>query len=414
MHVHAYGLTLLSLLLGCVRASRVRLADHKDSDEDLFIPGVVQPGSVTHQPVDDPRPPSTGRFALPVPPGSMGMSGNMSWVPNGQVAQELGTAFTDAFGEAAASLTLEACGAWLSATSPTTGLIFLIVFINEQMRERAVEMQREECVALLDGFRAEPGDFSAVDRDFLTAVKKGSSIDAWTPQPSDWVAFVARGESIKAVFSGDKTGLISKSEATEREPVKGAVSWGFSMLLHRLKLQGIEKATIANGSPLVGTDKDLLYFDLFKAKAELQALQDVQEAGSIDAWIEDVENQKAELAMGLEGPILENVYSNIRLPVEERQAQISKLNRELQIVANLDEFEIEAEIERLERAIKSLSKKIKGLPTQGARVYHPTMKPKNPYTYESVRVVKQGVIDHHAFDLTSESYGSEYGQAEPY
>jgi len=42
MHVHAYDIILLLFLLPCVSAARVRLASDKDSNEEIFVPGVLQ------------------------------------------------------------------------------------------------------------------------------------------------------------------------------------------------------------------------------------------------------------------------------------------------------------------------------------------------------------------------------------
>jgi len=182
-----------------------------------------------------------------------------------------------------------------------------------------------------------------------------------------WLAFVTKGNVIKAVFCEDASSMdstryvatIGMVEATKNHPVRGAVSWGFSMLLHRLKFQGIKEVKLADKSESIFAHPDLkraqLVEEVGKAKAELDTLQG---------------------------------------PGRTKDESV--------------------EIERLQEHVKNLALQMKRIPTLGSRVYDTTAKPNRPYTYTSVRDYEADKWAlWYSYDLSTEGFGSEYGQDEP-
>lgn len=153
---------------------------------------------------------------------------------------------------AAKSLLLKECGRWLSEPSLTTGLCFVVAFSDEASVCRPWNLSALKSLKVdPDNFNFNMVAFDLVQLDhYLQQAQTGLSAGSW--QRPAWVAFVADTSNvIKAVFVGSSSGkvaYIGYIESTMQDPVRGAVSWGFSMLLHRLKLQSFETATLTDAS----------------------------------------------------------------------------------------------------------------------------------------------------------------------
>jgi len=250
------------------------------------------------------------------------------------------------------SLSLNGCSRWQSGPSEKPGLIFVIVFHN------TADCTREVVKSL-----------KAKDDDFEGLVKINQALDKAQigPLVSEWTAFVADSTSkvVKVVFNGQintvaAKAYINEAESTERDAIhrewdpSGAVSWGFSMLLHRLKLYMQDAAS--------SRDDEISRLLLKAANVELRDLSEPQD---------NAEQQMMEL-------------------IERAEMTYDPTEKE--------------DLQKQLAALRQSSSK-------GSRVYGHINEPKQPYTYHFT--VSNAVIPVYNYDLTSENYGSEYAQDEP-
>jgi len=419
MHVHAYEIVLLLFLLPCISTSRVRLSDDKDGASSLLIPGIKLPTS-RHAGLGPVRPLKAGLLVDQIPKRAVTFITDTPLEP----VENTGSLSTPAAAEqcgpcAEKSKLLEGCERWSSGPSPSTGLHFLIVFKDPEKRKSVNCWKRD--AEMLDSFEAQPRDFDQmvrVDRDFLNQAKTGSL-------QYDYVAFVTKHNVVKAVFCGmfDRwsrpKSVIEVVEATKRSPVRGAVSWGFSMLLHRLKLQGLSEVTLVDASApqneILKDKRDYLNAKLEKTNEDMMTLVAVQDAGGIDPWIEAVDTKKRRLTKVLSGssPLfldgqLDELNAQLKF-VEELRARIAHPDEEPDKIREASKI--------LNQFLRSLTLQIKCIPSKGSRIYDSMDKPTRPYTYTSVKDAMKGfsydITVRYSFDLTTEGFGNLYGKGEP-